>query len=82
MVFSIPVIGWIVGFVFYTLLAIPTYYLWNGLAPIYFPFVPPPWLAIPFWDMVWLFCLLSIVRSFVLPMVGASASAEARTSNR
>jgi hypothetical protein len=77
MIFALPVVGWILGFVFYALLSIPTYFLWNGLAPTYFPFLPQLWLKIPFWDMVWLFCLLSIVRSFVFPI---STSTEASAS--
>lgn len=72
--FGLPFICWILGFIFYALLAIPMYFLWNYVAPTYFFFLPAPYLRIPFWDMTVLFCTLSILRSFVFPSFGSSAS--------
>jgi hypothetical protein len=58
------------------LAAIPLYFLWNAFAPTYFPFLPAPWLAIPFWHVVCLTWLLSIVRGIIMPSAVANATAK------
>jgi len=40
------------------ILAIPLWWLWNKLAPIYFYWLPPVYLAIPFWHVVGLALLI------------------------
>lgn len=64
---QIPIIGWLIGFVFMTFMSVPFYFLWNAMAPEYFAtFITDEWLNIPFWDCVWLFMLLSILKHAVL----------------
>ncbi len=48
-------------------LAIPFYFLWNWLAPIYFTSLSPAAQQIPFIDCIGLLLLLAIIRSAVLP---------------
>ena len=48
-------------------LAIPFYFLWNWLAPIYFTGLSPALQSIPFIDCIGLLLLLAILRSAVLP---------------
>lgn len=79
MINAIPFIGWFLSFFFSVCLAIPFYFLWNGLAPTYFYFVPPVYLNIPFWDSVWLFMLLSILKAVLVPKVASiSSSSESK----
>lgn len=40
------------------ILAIPLWWLWNKLAPIYFYWLPKVYLAIPFWHVVGLALLV------------------------
>jgi len=39
-------------------LCIPLWWLWNKLAPIYFYWLPPVYLALPFWHVVGLMFLI------------------------
>lgn len=48
-------------------LAIPFYFLWNFLQPIYWPQVPAPYAQLPFWHCVALFLLVWVVRSMIFP---------------
>jgi hypothetical protein len=48
-------------------LAIPFYFLWNWLAPIYFTALPLAYQELPFLHCVGLLLLLAIVRIAVLP---------------
>jgi len=48
-------------------LAIPFYFLWNFLAPIYAPNLPDVYKDIPFWHIVGLFTLFAIFRLALLP---------------
>jgi hypothetical protein len=41
--------------------ALPAYYLWNYLAPIYLPQLPAQYLELPFWNVAAAFVLLKIV---------------------
>ncbi len=52
-IYSIPIIGWLIGAVLHTSLAVPFYFIWNALAPTYFYFVPPVYQQIDFWPCVW-----------------------------
>lgn len=52
------------------------YFLWNFFAPTYFSFLPPVWLALPFWHVVGLTWCLSIIRNIIMPSASASASAK------
>jgi hypothetical protein len=59
---KVPIVGWLIGFVIAVVMAIPFYFLWNGLIPTYFSWLPAVWMHIPFWDCVWLAMLISIVK--------------------
>lgn len=47
------------------ILAIPLWWLWNKLAPIYFYWLPKVYLAIPFWHVVGLVLLVVILQGIV-----------------
>lgn len=55
------------GMIIYIIIAIPFYFLWNWAAPIYFTFLPPVWLALPFWHIVGLFWVFGTVKYIMLP---------------
>jgi hypothetical protein len=42
--------------------AIPFYYLWNYLAPIYAPQLPAQYLDVPYWHIAGIFALITIVK--------------------
>lgn len=67
MIFILPVIGWAVGILLCLLMAIPLYFAWNWMVPTYFYFLPEVWHVIPFWDMVWLIALVTMVKWIVIP---------------
>ena len=78
MIYSIPIIGWAIGFFLHVSLAVPFYYLWAAMAPKYFYFVPKVYMALPFWDCVWLFMLLSILKTVLLPRFAYSSSSASK----
>lgn len=47
--------------------AIPVYFIWNYLAPIYLSEAPPLYLNIPYWHIACLFMLIQIVKMMILP---------------
>ena len=69
---AIPVLGWFLSFAFAASLAVPFYFMWNHLAPIYFAFLPVVYKSLPFWDCVWLFMTLSILKHLVPTLVNVS----------
>lgn len=74
---AIPVFGWMLSFALSVSLSIPFYFLWNGLAPTYFYWLPKVYLDVPFWHCVGLFMLMPMVKMLVFPkLVTASASAD------
>lgn len=76
---AIPVLGWLLSFLFSVSLSIPFYFLWNGLAPIYFYWMPKVYLDLPFWHCVGLFMLMPMVKALVFPkLVSASSSSDAK----
>jgi hypothetical protein len=48
------------------IIIIPTFFLWNWLVPIYFPFMPNQWLYIPFWNFAGLCAFIIIIKSLIL----------------
>jgi hypothetical protein len=48
-------------------LAIPFYLIWNSLAPIYLTNLPPAYQDVPFWHIVGLFTLFSLIRLALSP---------------
>jgi len=71
MIYAIPVVGWLIGLFFHTMLAIPFYFLWNALAPTYFYFLPLVYQQLNFWTIVGLFVLFSILKATLLPSFAA-----------
>ena len=64
---SVPIIGWLLSLLFTISLAIPFYFMWNHVGPIYFYWLPQVYKNIPFWDCVWLFTVISILKSVLVP---------------
>lgn len=54
-------------------LAIPFYFLWNFLVPLYAPQLPSLYRDVPFWHIVGLFVMISILRMAILPKSPALA---------
>lgn len=63
---KLPVIGWLIGIVFSIFSAIPFYYLWNYVAPKYVYQIPEVYQNLPFWDIVWIFMTISIVKHVLI----------------
>jgi len=72
MIYLLPVVGWLIGFVITFFLAIPFYFLWNYCAPIYMYWLPLVYQQIPFWDCVWLAMTISITKLVLLPRFGTT----------
>ena len=70
----IPIIGWFTAAVLCFFVAIPMFFLWNALAPIYFTFLPGAYMLIPFWHVFGLIWLLSALRALLLPSITSSSS--------
>ena len=47
-------------------LSVPFYFLWNDLAAVYLPSLPPLYQHLPFWHCVGLFALVGILKSLLL----------------
>ena len=67
MIYAIPFIGHIVGFIGFTSLAFPFWLFWTvfGMGEKYFYFVPPIYYEIGFWESFMVFSLVSILKSFI-----------------
>lgn len=73
---AIPVVGWLIAGFFITSLAVPAWFLWNWLVPIYVPTMPALYLNLPFWHIVGIFWLVSILKAVFLPHFNISSSCE------
>jgi hypothetical protein len=59
---------WPSTFIFWAaFIAIPFYFLWNELAPVYFYWLPRLYLHIPFWHVMGLFVLVAILKTLFFP---------------
>lgn len=67
MIYAIPVVGWLIGFIIHVSLAIPFYFCWNWLAPKFFYWVPPVYQTLGFWEIVGLFVVLAILKLILVP---------------
>lgn len=67
MINRLPLIGWMLSFIGATSLSIPFYFIWNGLAPIYFSWLPEVYHNIPFWHCVGLFIIIPIIKQTLTP---------------
>jgi hypothetical protein len=71
---AIPVLGWIFAAVICLITAVPTYFLWNWLAPVYFYQLPVVYLSIPFFHIFGLLWLISTLRGLVMSNVAVSTN--------
>lgn len=62
---KLPIIGWFWALILNIFLAIPTYFLWNYVAPKYLGFIPNLYQSLPFWDIVWIVMLISVIKHVV-----------------
>lgn len=60
-------------------LAIPFYFLWNFLAPIYLFNLPDAYKDVPFWHIVGIFLLISILRLAIFPKSRGPSSFQWKT---
>lgn len=67
MIFSLPIVGWILGWVFCFSLAVPFWWFWNDLAPVYFYWLPPVYQSIPFGHCIGLFVVIAILKFVLTP---------------
>jgi hypothetical protein len=70
----LPIVGWLISFLFATFLSVPFWFLWNILAPTYFYWLPPVYLHLPFWDVVGLVMLMSMIDTIMPKFVSSSSS--------
>jgi hypothetical protein len=70
----IPVVGWFIAAAVCIIAAIPMYFLWNALAPIYFYWLPMIYLDLPYWHIVGLMWLLISLRQLLLPSFGTTVN--------
>lgn len=64
---AIPIFGWILDLMVKASLAVPFYFVWNGLAPIYLPMLPERYLDLPFWHIVGIFIVVPILKLVFVP---------------
>lgn len=69
---AIPVVGWLRRAAICFFAAIPMFFLWNWLAPIYFYWLPPVYLSLPFWHVVGLLWLLAMLKQLFMPALQAT----------
>lgn len=72
----IPVVGWLIAAVVCFFVAIPVFFLWNWLAPLYFYWLPNVYLDLPFWHIFGLMWLISSLRGLFLPSIITSSSSK------
>lgn len=73
----IPVVGWLIAAVVCFFVAIPVWFLWNWLAPIYFYWLPSVYLDLPFRHVFGLLWLISSLKGLLLPSIRANAESKA-----
>ena len=64
---AIPFLGWFLDLSLNASTSVPFYFPWNHLCPKYMPFIHAPYDHLPFWDCVWLFMLIGILKSTLVP---------------
>lgn len=74
---AIPVFGWFLSIGLAASISVPFYFLWNWLGPIYFSFLPPLYLQLPFWHCVGLWVLVPMVKALLFPTISSSSSSTA-----
>jgi len=76
MINIIPIVGWLLSFIFTVSLSIPMWLCWSywGMGAKYFYWLPLIYQYIPFWEMVMLFVCIDILRGTLLPKFGSSVN--------
>jgi len=64
-----PIIGWLMSAVMAVFIAIPLFFLWGWLGPVYFSFVPAVYLNMGFWDIAGMLVLIGFIKLIVFPAV-------------
>ena len=69
MINIIPIVGWLLAFVFCTSLAVPFWIVWTTceIGKYYFYFLPDVYLHPGFWDCVGFFMVVSILKAVLTP---------------
>ena len=69
MIYSIPIVGWIVGLFIDISLGLPFWFVWTrcGIGAKFFYFLPDRYLAPSFWEVVGVFIVLPIVKRMLTP---------------
>lgn len=74
MINSIPILGWLMSLFFSVSMSVPFWFIWTnlGIGAKYFGWLPAQYQAIPFWDVVGLVIVASILKSILLPRLSCS----------
>lgn len=77
---QIPVLGWMWSFGLSVSMSVPFWLGWThlGMGAKYAPWLPSVYLTPPFWDCVWVFILVSILKSVFLPSFNVSSKSESK----
>jgi hypothetical protein len=69
MIYAIPIIGHIIGFVAFASMALPFWLFWTaaGMGEKYFYFVPETYYNIGFWECWMVFSIISILKFMFIP---------------
>jgi len=69
MINAIPVLGWILSFIFTASLSLPFWLIWTvyGIGQKYFYWIPETYQKIPFLECIGLFVVISILKSALIP---------------
>lgn len=58
----------------YIVAAIPLFYVWNELAPIYFYALPKVYLSLPYWHIVGFLWLLGVLSRAIVPKFSSTVT--------
>jgi hypothetical protein len=58
----------------YIVAAIPLYYVWNELAPIYFYALPKVYLSLPYWHIVGFLWLIGVLSRAIVPKFSSTVT--------
>ncbi len=70
----IPIIGWVIAAIICLFIAVPVYFLWNWLAPIYFYWLPAVYQHLPFTHVFGLLWLITSLKGILFPSFYSSSS--------
>jgi hypothetical protein len=66
---SIPVLGWVLDFIFRASMAIPFWFIWTfcGIGAKFFYFLPQVYQSPGFWETVGVFIVIGILKALLIP---------------